>query len=97
MSGRIGLSWYTNRICKAIFWLMLFTSATGLRESNVTGLEWSQVDMKTKLLFIVMFYFEMGQNWDIFILRHKKRTRFTPKSLNSMVAIGGFEPPTPGL
>ncbi len=97
MSGRIGLSWYTNRICKAIFWLMLFTSATGLRESNVTGLEWSQVDMKTKLLFVVLIYLKVRHECAIFILRHKKRTRFTPKSLNSMVAIGGFEPPTPGL
>lgn len=29
-----------------------FTLATGLRESNVTGLEWSQINMQTKILWI---------------------------------------------
>jgi len=32
--------------------MMLFTLATGLRESNVTGLEWSQIDMQQKIAWI---------------------------------------------
>ena len=32
--------------------MMLFTLVTGLRESNVTGLEWSQVDMQNKVAWI---------------------------------------------
>jgi integrase len=32
--------------------MMLFTLATGLRESNVTGLEWNQVDMQNKVAWI---------------------------------------------
>lgn len=32
--------------------MMLFTLSTGLRASNVTGLEWSQVDMKNKVAWI---------------------------------------------
>jgi hypothetical protein len=40
---------------------------------------------------------EMGQKWDIFYFRHKKSTWFPPKCLICMVAIGGLEPPTPGL
>ena len=45
----------------------------------------------------MVFYFEMGQNWDILKFRPKKRTGLEPKSLFFMVAIGGLEPPTPGL
>jgi integrase len=32
--------------------MMLFTLSTGLRSSNVTGLEWSQVDMRNKIAWI---------------------------------------------
>jgi len=32
--------------------MMLFTLATGLRESNVTGLEWSQIDLDQKIAWI---------------------------------------------
>ena len=32
--------------------MMLFTLSTGLRASNVTGLEWSQVDMQNKIAWI---------------------------------------------
>lgn len=32
--------------------MMLFTLATGLRESNVTGLEWSQIDMQNRLAWV---------------------------------------------
>ena len=32
--------------------MMLFSLATGLRESNVTGLEWSQVDLNQKIAWI---------------------------------------------
>ena len=32
--------------------MTIFTLATGLRESNVTGLEWSQVDMQNKIAWI---------------------------------------------
>jgi len=32
--------------------MMLFTLATGLRESNVTKLEWSQIDMQQKIAWI---------------------------------------------
>ncbi len=53
--------------------------------------------MPELLAVVAGVYFEMGQKWENFIFRHKKRTRFAPKSLILMVAIGGFEPPTPGL
>lgn len=32
--------------------MAIFTLATGLRESNVTGLEWSQIDMQNKIAWI---------------------------------------------
>lgn len=32
--------------------MVAFTLATGSRESNVTGLEWSQINMQNKLLWI---------------------------------------------
>jgi len=32
--------------------MVVFTLATGLRESNVTGLEWSQIDMQNKIAWI---------------------------------------------
>jgi len=32
--------------------MVIFTLATGLRESNVTGLEWSQIDMQQKIAWI---------------------------------------------
>ena len=53
--------------------------------------------MSELLAVVAGVFLEMGQKWENFIFRHKKRTRLTPKSLILMVAIGGFEPPTPGL
>ena len=32
--------------------MAIFTLATGLRESNVTGLEWSQVNLQSKIAWI---------------------------------------------
>ncbi|MEQ1638058.1 MAG: site-specific integrase, partial [Methylococcales bacterium] len=32
--------------------MMMFTLATGLRESNVTGLEWSQIDLQRKVAWV---------------------------------------------
>jgi len=32
--------------------MAIFTLATGLRESNVTQLEWSQIDMQKKIAWI---------------------------------------------
>jgi integrase len=32
--------------------MMLFTLSTGLRKSNVTGLEWNQVDMQNRIAWI---------------------------------------------
>jgi hypothetical protein len=49
------------------------------------------------LAIVAGAFLEMGQNWDNFYFRHKKSTWFSPKRLICMVAIGGFEPPTPGL
>ncbi len=53
--------------------------------------------MPELLAFVAGVFFEMGQKWEKFIFRHKKRAWFAPKPLIYMVAIGGFEPPTPGL
>lgn len=33
-------------------YMMLFTLATGLRESNITGLEWNQIDMQHRIAWI---------------------------------------------
>jgi hypothetical protein len=49
------------------------------------------------LAVVAGVFLEMGRKWDNLNFRHKKRTRFLSKSLILMVAIGGFEPPTPGL
>ena len=53
--------------------------------------------MPELLAVVAVVFFEMGQEWENFIFRHKKRTGFSPKSLFYLVAIGGLEPPTPGL
>ena len=42
-------------------------------------------------------FLEVRHNCAILKFRHKKRTGLSPKSLFFMVAIGGLEPPTPGL
>ena len=53
--------------------------------------------MSELLAVVASVFFEMGQEWENFIFRHKKRTGVAPKSLFYLVAIGGLEPPTPGL
>ena len=53
--------------------------------------------MPELLASVAVVYLELRHECVIVNFRHKKRTRFTPKSLIFMVAIGGFEPPTPGL
>ncbi|NOQ76832.1 MAG: tyrosine-type recombinase/integrase [Methylococcaceae bacterium] len=42
--------------------MVIFTLATGLRESNVTGLEWSQIDMQNKIAWI---YADQSKNGKI--------------------------------
>ena len=41
------------------------------------------------LRFIMVFYFELGQNWDIFYFRHKKSPSIIRKDLIMMVFDGG--------
>jgi hypothetical protein len=53
--------------------------------------------MPELLTVVAGVFLEMGQNWDNFYLRHKKRPSNYRKVLILMVAIGGLEPPTPGL
>jgi len=49
------------------------------------------------LAFVAGVFLKVRHNYAILNFRHKKRAWFAPKPLIYMVAIGGFEPPTPGL
>ena len=49
------------------------------------------------LRFVMVFYFQLQRECNVEPKKAKKRIGFSPKSLFFMVAIGGLEPPTPGL
>jgi integrase len=41
--------------------MAIFTLATGLQESNVTALEWSQVDLQNKIAWINADHLKQGK------------------------------------
>ena len=45
--------------------MVRFSLATGLRESNVTGLEWSRVDLERRVMWVEAYQSKNGESFNL--------------------------------